>query len=83
MSEESPNVSASQLRWLSNKKSYEQEVAALSSLPTEHAQAEARKIVRRLAYSSWHQVYGTQAMNERFEGLWRLAFPEEEKGGKK
>ena len=53
---------------------YEQEVAALSSLPAEHAQAEARKIMRRLAHSFWHQVYGTRDMNERFNSLWRMAF---------
>jgi hypothetical protein len=80
---ESENVSHSQLRWLSSEKRYEGEVAALSSLAPEQAQAEARKIMRRLAYSFWHQAYGPRDMNERFESLWQMAFPEEEKGDKK
>jgi hypothetical protein len=62
---------------------YAQEVAPLSSLSTEAAQAEAIKIIRQLAHTSWHVFYGTREMNERFKSLWRMAFPEEEKGGKK
>lgn len=80
---ESENVRQSQLRWLSNEKRYEQEVAALSFLAPEHTQVEALKIIRGLASSAWQQAYGTCEMNKRFDALWLLAFPEEEKGGRK
>lgn len=62
---------------------YVQEIAPLSSLSPEEAQAEARKIMRGLAYSFWHQAYGSHQARERFDALWLMAVPEEEKGSKK
>jgi hypothetical protein len=70
-------------RDITAERHYEKEMAAIATLSPERSQAEALKVIRRLAYSSWQQVYGTREMNERFESLWRMAFPEEEKGGKK
>lgn len=55
---------------------YESEVLSLDSLPAEEARKGALKIVRRLAYSGFQLDYSNEEITERFDHLWRLAFPD-------
>lgn len=54
---------------------YEADVETLESLSTEQARERALKIVKELAYAEFAQAYTTDDMAERFERIWRFAFP--------
>jgi hypothetical protein len=64
------------------RRRYQDEIVKLESLDEEAAQAEARKLIKSLAYDAFQRTYLTEMRLEGFDHLWRLAFPNEAKGGK-
>lgn len=99
MNGDKPTVNFAAAISAGGQRQYEADVLSLDSLPTEEARKRALSIIRRLAYSAFQMDYSTESQSERFEHLWRLAFPEKrskfadlfeeraeqekEKGGKK
>ena len=72
-------------------RNYQRDVASFDALSPAEATAEARRIIRGLAYSAYQYPYGTKEMPARFDHLWEIAFPKstsngtatKRKGGKK